>query len=241
MRYLILLLTLFFIFGVSEGQSALGPAMYDHNLPQIVYSGAGITWTTVSDSTNYGGSRYSSGQVTSTTPRIEFSIWGSGFTLYIYRNTIGADATLCVDGVCSGISYYNPTNQNATVTVSGLAYGTHTVSIQKSTSTNAQMNLDGVYVAPPGLPPTVIPPTPIVVVTVIVPTQEPTPTGTQFVYVGNFPEETEEASTESIIVAGQESLIRYEIRPTDIVIVIMLGMLVIIGGTGLVVRLWGDK
>jgi len=233
-------LILFFIFGVSDGQSALGPAMYDHDVPQILYSGTGITWTTVSDATNYGGSRYSSGQVTSTAPKIDFTIWGSGFTLYIYRNTIGAEANLCVDGVCSGISYYNPTNQNATVTVSGLSYGTHTVSIQKSTSSNTQMNLDGVYVAPPGLPPTVIPPTPIVVVTVIVPT-EPTPTGTQFVYVGNFPEETAEPSTESIIVAGQESLIRYEVRPTDIVILVMLGMLVIIGGTGLVVRLWGSK
>ena len=151
---------------------------------------------------------------------------------------------MCVDGVCSAISWYSASTAITTISVTGLSYGVHTVSIQKTSTTSSAINLDGLYVAPPPTPPTSNPPTPIVVVTVNYPTLVPTATGTQYVWVGNFPEQTPETTPEhqaSITIAGQPSIITYEISPSDVVIVVMLGFLVIIVGASFIVRLWGLK
>ena len=237
MRYVILCLTLFFIVSPIHAQASLGPGFYDQNNPLVRYPS--WTWTTTNDASNYGGSRVSSGQTTTTTPKIEIDIWGDGVTLYFTKNSVSSDINICISGVCYAFDLYSATVvYMASYTFTGLGYGSHTVTVQKSSTQNEAILFDAFFVHPPTTPPTT---NPVINVTLVMPTQAPTPTGTQFVYVGNFPEETAEPSTESIIVAGQDSVIRYEIRPTDIVIVVMLGMLVIIGGTGLVVRLWGSK
>lgn len=189
MRRLMAIATLFLIVmtqNPANAQNALGPGMYDQNVPQISYSGTGFTWTTTTDGTGYGGSRITTGATTSTNPLISFNIWGGGFTLYIVSGTTGANANMCIDGNCSSVSWYGVSTAFTTIQVTGLSYGTHVITIQKTSSALTFINLDALYVAPPPLPPTVIPPTPIVVITMIYPTPQPTPTGTQSVWIGNW-------------------------------------------------------
>lgn len=134
----------------------LGPGIYDHTAPKIYYSGG--TWSTTADSNNYGGSRIGTGVTTSTTFRIEFAVWGDGFELYIMRNSLGGTGDVCINSNCTTLSWYNPTLIYSTVQYVGLGYGTHQISIQKSSSTNDAINLDAIYVYPPAPAPTVLPP-----------------------------------------------------------------------------------
>jgi hypothetical protein len=242
MRRIFITLTLFFIFASiapANAQNALGAGFYDDTTPAIVFDGG--TWSQVTDANAYMGSRKSTGFTTSITYKMTANIFGDGFVLYINKNTTGADANMCINAVCEVISFYAPSSTYATITVTGLGYGTHNVVITKMSTASTFMSIDALHVLPPAIPPTSIP---IINVTVVFPTLVPTVTGTQYIWVGNFPEQTPETTPEhqeSITIAGQESIINYEIRPSDVVIVVMLGFLVIIVGTSFIVRLWGLK
>lgn len=238
MRYLsmiFLILILGFGHNTANGQ-ALSGGFYDHTVPLITYSG--VVWATVTDSLNFGGSRTTSGQVTSTLPRFDFTVFGDGFSLYILQNSVGATADLCVNDICQSISYYSASNNYAVITITGLGYGTHNIYVQKTSITNTAINLDAIYVFPPAPAPTSIP---VINITMVYPTPQPTPTGTQFVWVGNFPEVTEDASVHRLEIAGRETTITYDINPLEVVIVVMLGFILIVMGAGFVVKIWGAK
>lgn len=204
MRRLTVLITLILlsVTTLPTNAQAMAGGFYDHTVPLITYTGA--SWATVSDSLNYGGSRFTSGQTTSTSARFDFSVFGDGFTLYILRNSIGATANLCVNSVCQSISYYSPSNSYSTVQVTNLGYGTHTVYVQKSSVDNTAINLDALYVHPPAPAPTVIPPTPIVVVTVVA------PESTQYVNVANW----DEANIQ-VELTDDPSLIRFDVDDSE--------------------------
>lgn len=245
MRRIILPLTLFFILITSQSvnaQLALSGGMYDHTIPQITYSPqVGFTWATTSDPLNYGGSRISSGSTTSTNPSISFNIFGDGFVLYIITNNTGANADLCINSVCSVISYYSASLAYTTISVNGLGYGIHNILIQKTSTTVSFINLDAIYVYPPALPPTSIP---VINITFVLPTAQPTPTGTQGVWVLNLPEETPESTPEHqqpLTIGGQATIVNYEINPLDVVLVIFVAFGVFILCVGFVVNTWGKK
>ena len=236
MRRLIVIATLFFIAITQPAHAldAIGPGMYDQNIPQIVFSGSGFAWTTASDGLGYGGTRITSGATTSTNPRIEFDIWGGGFALHIVANSTGGTANMCVDGVCNAISWYAVSTTITTISVTGLSYGVHTVSIQKTSSTSSAINLDGLYVAPPPNPPTVIPPTPIVVITMVYPT-----VGTQVVNVGNWDEMTVEVTDDAPYrnlwdVDAQPVAFDYKVDAGQIVMVSLLVVIVVV----MLIMLW---
>jgi hypothetical protein len=246
MRYVILILTLFFILSLPapvRSQSALGAGFYDQTVPMIIFGGG--SWSLLADVNHYGGTIRLASDSGST---IKFFVYGDGFIFYHPKGSNGGSGTLSVNGVVflSNMSWFSATTQyGQTVLVSGLGWGDdgiHEVIITKTSSSATFVSMDALYVAPHVQFPTpVIPTYPPINVTLIMPTAVPSPTGTQFVYVGNFPEETLEPNAEQITLAGQDSLILYEIRPTDIVIVVMLGFVIIIMGAGFVVKVWGAK
>lgn len=193
---------------VARGQNALGPGMYDQDVPQIIYSG--ITWTTTNDTNNYLGYRRGTGVTTSTSPRIDFVIWGDGFDLFITRVSAGGTANVCINGNCQSLSWFAPSAQYVIVSYTGLGYGTHSVTIQKTSTTNDAINLDAIYVYPPPLP--------------------PTPTGTQGVWILNYPDMTDEPTPsyqQAIDIAGVDSVVHYVINPADVLIIFLLVVMVI--------------
>jgi len=202
----------------ANGQNALGPGMYDQDVPQIVYSG--IVWTTTNDSNNYQGYRRGTGLTTSTAPRIDFNIWGDGFDLFITRVSAGGSANVCINGTCQSLSWFSGSTQYVIVSYTGLGYGTHNISIQKTSTTNDAINLDAIYVYPPPLP--------------------PTPTGTQGVWILNYPEMTEEPTPryqQSLDIGGIDSVVQYVINPFDVVMTFLLVVMVIFTVLGLVVNM----
>lgn len=240
MRYLsVIFLAILITFGLSQpinAQYVLGAGFYNWDNPAFSYPNH--TWSTVVDSLNYFGNRRSSGFTTTTNPEIVFQFWGTAFTFFTIRNSGQTDVNVCVDAVCSYVSFYSAsTEYGYSFTVSGLSLGVHSVSIKKAVTTNTALNFDALFVHPY----TATPQPPVVNVTLVMPTPQPTPTGTQFVYVGNFPEITEEASVQRLEIAGRETTITYDINPLEVVIVVMLGFIIIVMGAGFVVKIWGAK
>jgi len=198
----------------------LGPGIYDQDIPMIYYSG--ITWTITNDANNFGGGRRGTGITTSTAPLITFSIWGDGFDIFITRVSAGGTGEICINTTnCTTVSWYAPSATYTTVSFLGLGYGTHHVTIQKTSTTSDAINLDAVYVYPPTIPPTTIPP--IVVVTLIM----PTPVDTQVFNIGNWAEATIEVEiTEDPIrtswdIDGQYVAFEYRIDTGQVVMTII--------------------
>jgi len=252
MRLIILTTTLFFILAFAtsptQAQDALGPGFYDQVIPAILYQD--FSWQVTADANNYGGSRTGTNLTTSTTPKIRFKVWGDGFVLYLFRNPSGGQASLSVNGVVvATIDYFAAANTYlSTFSISGLGWGgdgIHDILIQKTTTTNTAITMDAVHVLPHVAFPTAIVPTyPPINVTFVIPTAQPTPTGTLGVWVLNLPEQTPEATPEhqqSLTIGGQPSIISYEINPMDVVLVIFVAFGVFIGCVSFVVNLWGKK
>ena len=77
-----------------------------------------------------------------------FCFTGTGITLYRTLAANRGDMELCVDGGCQTVSNYSASTQSTQpVTVEGLSFGEHTVTIQKSTDDGTYIDLDAVEVS----------------------------------------------------------------------------------------------
>ena len=77
-----------------------------------------------------------------------FCFTGSGVTLYRTLAANRGDMELCVDGGCQTVSNYSASTQSTQpVTVEGLSFGEHTVTIQKSTDDGTYIDLDALEVS----------------------------------------------------------------------------------------------
>lgn len=234
-------LILLSVITIPSNAQVMDGGFYDQNNPLITYPN--WTWTIINDSVSYFGSRLSSGFTTSLAPEIQFDFFGDGFTWYTIRNSGQTDVNVCVNSFCNLVSLYNATEDRYSYSVSGLGYGTHSVSIKKAVSTNSALNIDAIYIHPPAPQPTVIPPTPIVVVTLVM----PTPADTQVVNIGNWAEATIEVEiTEDPIrsswdIDGQDVAFEYRIDTGQVVMTVIQIIMLFIALIILVLFLRGKQ
>jgi len=119
-----IVLSFILVWVVSGQTDVLSPGFYDDDIPVLDYTG---TWSDILDTEYYQGSAHS----LSSAGSVEFSIFGGGFAIYSSTAPTLDDALLCIDDLCTSISYYSPVTAYGVkvVDVTGLAYGVHTVRI----------------------------------------------------------------------------------------------------------------
>ena len=141
MRRLIAVITIA-IAAFTVAAQTLSPSLYDDTAPVLTFTG---TWSESTLSGAYLGA-YSS----TTDPAAELTadIAGDGVTLYFVRSASGGDATLCLNAVCSTVSNYDAVDSMASVNVSGLGQGTHTLTYTKADASGASISIDALYIHP---------------------------------------------------------------------------------------------
>jgi hypothetical protein len=148
MRRLIALsaFTILALVHVASAHYVLGAGLYDDAAPVFIYTG---NWFDDLTPSHYLGSAHytSIGDGGGT---IEFSIYGDSFTLFITRSPLGGDALVCIDAICSTLSFYAPDQEfQVAIGYSGLAAGIHDIEIS---AVSGEMVFDALLVEPITMP-----------------------------------------------------------------------------------------
>lgn len=201
----------------AEAQSILGAGIYNTtNSPVFSYSG---TWVTSSTS------EYFMGDVQRTTElngSVSFYIFGDSVVIYGARTTTGSNnVLLCVDSVCSAISFYSPSIFFGVIAeIAGLNYGTHEIELINQQA-GANIFFDAVFIEDYQIEPTIQ-----VVVTA------------QF----SLPEQTPEPLPEwqsTAVINGETVLFSREQTTGDRSSFLLLMVIAFLTLVSLVIQIWG--
>jgi len=114
--------------------------LHDDTYLPLRYGGL---WNTVTDEAAYGGTYQTTSDGTLT-----FQLQGSGFALYVMRMPSGGDGELCVDDVCTTLSWNAAVPyRHEIIQATGLD-GTTTVTLTAVGS----ISMDAIYIYPEALP-----------------------------------------------------------------------------------------
>jgi hypothetical protein len=130
MKRLIALSAMFTILALvnplTRADFVLGSGLYDNSAPVFAYSGS---WSADVSTDHYGGAA-ALASASDGVDSLEFSIYGDSFTLFISRLATGGNAQVCIDTICSNLSFFGAFQEyQVAVNYSGLAVAQHDIEI----------------------------------------------------------------------------------------------------------------
>ena len=139
MRFSVVVLITWFSALLVSAQYTLAPGLYDNRAPIFTMAGS---FTIQANPAHYLGDI----AVWEAGSSVSFNTNGDGFVLFIYRSILGGDGQVCIDGVCSNLSWFAPADEyQVPIEFSNLGAGVHTVEVLQS---SGSINFDAVLIHP---------------------------------------------------------------------------------------------